>query len=236
MRRDNREKSNKGFTLVELIVVLVILAVLAAILSPALLGYIDEARNKRYFENAAVCVEATQAMFSRQYGLNGHLEPGTPVVSGAGITSNPDNDDANLDQDISNTPFAKDVLQLAGLPEGTPYFFMVAVGSNAGDLTDAEKKSMTEMDKYIVYYAIYIEKENSKPWYYYNGTWTTTNPRYNGKEGPATEIFTSRNVIKDGYPHAGLRLQYYVIANHNTKYPNSVKDPKFWNDWLKKMY
>ena len=40
------KNDNKGFTLVELIVVLVILAILAAILVPALLGYIDEARNK----------------------------------------------------------------------------------------------------------------------------------------------------------------------------------------------
>ena len=35
-------KNDKGFTLVELIVVLVILALLAAILVPALLGYIDQ--------------------------------------------------------------------------------------------------------------------------------------------------------------------------------------------------
>ena len=34
-------KEKKGFTLVELIVVLVILAILAALLIPALTGYID---------------------------------------------------------------------------------------------------------------------------------------------------------------------------------------------------
>ena len=45
----NRLKKNdkKGFTLVELIVVLVILAILAALLIPALTGYIDKARNSR---------------------------------------------------------------------------------------------------------------------------------------------------------------------------------------------
>ena len=36
-------KDKKGFTLVELIVVLVILAILAALLIPALTGYIDKA-------------------------------------------------------------------------------------------------------------------------------------------------------------------------------------------------
>lgn len=38
---------NKGFTLVELIVVLVILAILAALLIPTLTGYIDKAKEKK---------------------------------------------------------------------------------------------------------------------------------------------------------------------------------------------
>ena len=41
------KKNNKGFTLVELIVVLVILAILAAILVPTLLGYIERARSEK---------------------------------------------------------------------------------------------------------------------------------------------------------------------------------------------
>ena len=41
-----KENKKKGFTLVELIVVLVILAILAALLIPALTGYIDKAKNK----------------------------------------------------------------------------------------------------------------------------------------------------------------------------------------------
>ena len=41
------QKNKQGFTLVELIVVLVIRAILAALLVPALTGYIDRAKEKK---------------------------------------------------------------------------------------------------------------------------------------------------------------------------------------------
>lgn len=63
-----KKNNNKGFTLVELIVVLVILAILAAILVPALLGYIDRAREKQYVLNAKSFLTATQAELSSLYG------------------------------------------------------------------------------------------------------------------------------------------------------------------------
>ena len=59
---------NKGFTLVELIVVLVILAILAAILVPTLLGYIDKARSEKDFATAQSIRVATQAIIDELYG------------------------------------------------------------------------------------------------------------------------------------------------------------------------
>lgn len=70
----NKKDSNKGFTLVELIVVLVILAILAAILVPALLGYIDRAREKQYVLNAKSWLTAAQAELSSIYGEGGNLD------------------------------------------------------------------------------------------------------------------------------------------------------------------
>ena len=63
-----KKNNNKGFTLVELIVVLVILAILAAILIPALLGYIDRAREKQVTTNAEAALVAAQGKMADAYG------------------------------------------------------------------------------------------------------------------------------------------------------------------------
>jgi len=67
-----------------------------------------------------------------------------------------ESNNTNKDQDITNTRFAKDVLTLAGLPDGSPYLFMVGVGS-AYDTVGATRYgyTVTEQDKYTVYYAVY---------------------------------------------------------------------------------
>ena len=69
MKKNKILKNEKGFTLVELIVVLVILAILAAILVPALLGYIDKARRKQDVLNAREYLEAGQALLSELYAM-----------------------------------------------------------------------------------------------------------------------------------------------------------------------
>ena len=209
------KKSNKGFTLVELIVVLIILAILAALLVPTLLGYIEEARTKKYLSNAQACVEAAQSMFSEQYARNlTDIPLGDDIITPVKTTYG-----NNQDKDVTDSQFAADVLKLAGLPENSPYCFMVAVGSNAIGTTDAEA---SRTDKYTVYYAFYVESENSKPWYYYNGVWTTTNPRL----GNSSLTFSSRNVVVS----TGKRLQYYLIANNT----GMELGDAFWQ-WLKKM-
>ena len=66
--KKTRKYSKKGFTLVELIVVLVILAVMAAMLVPALTGYIEEARKKKDYNAASEVLTAAQAVVAEYYG------------------------------------------------------------------------------------------------------------------------------------------------------------------------
>ena len=61
------ENKKKGFTLVELIVVLVILAILAALLIPALTGYIDKAKNKSIVAETRQAVMAAQTLVDEAY-------------------------------------------------------------------------------------------------------------------------------------------------------------------------
>lgn len=63
----HRKKNNKGFTLVELIVVIVILAILAAILIPGLLKWIDKAKEEQYTLEARNIYLATQSEVAVEY-------------------------------------------------------------------------------------------------------------------------------------------------------------------------
>ena len=64
----NKRKKEGGFTLVELIVVLVILAILAALLIPALTGYIEKAHQKSAIAETRQLVMAAQTIYDEHYG------------------------------------------------------------------------------------------------------------------------------------------------------------------------
>lgn len=68
--RKSQLQAKGGFTLVELIVVLVILAILAALLIPALTGYIDKAKEKSAVAECRQVVMAAQTLLDEDYANN----------------------------------------------------------------------------------------------------------------------------------------------------------------------
>lgn len=69
-----KDNKKKGFTLVELIVVLVILAILAALLIPALTGYINKAKEKSITAETRQVVMAAQTLADEAYAKSSDVQ------------------------------------------------------------------------------------------------------------------------------------------------------------------
>ena len=98
--QQKRRSKKGGFTLVELIVVLVILAILAALLIPALTGYIDKAKDKTIVSETRQAVMAAQTLADEDYA-NG-------TTTGASATSSAILKLADLPDDDVATATVKD--------------------------------------------------------------------------------------------------------------------------------
>ena len=172
---------NKGFTLVELIVVLVILAILAAILVPQLLGYIDRAKQDQYMLDARNCMTAMQAVLAEQYAYDS--------VVGLNEQSNVGN---NPHGDVSwmGTPEANKVLETADVE---PYMLIVGLG-------DYQTYKDTDIHKaYTVYFVAYWPEEAKDPIFFNGSEWK--------KEYPWVKDGGNKFVVNG----ESIKLQFYFI-------------------------
>ncbi len=220
---DNR---NKGFTLVEMIIVLLILSILAAISIPALLGYIDRARTNNDILDARSCMQAVQAELTSLYAfaLSGEQEktgegigsygqenqhqasafPGCPGVN--------NNGDVEVCKD--NPELAQRILKTAG--DEPPYIFIVGLGSRKKYESEGDLKTA-----YKCYVCMYMKTKDSRPIFYNGRQWTTKYPS-NKDDAIHENIFGSNNWLKS----EKITIQYYMLADGNGKY--SVKGNSVW--------
>lgn len=77
-RKEQKQMGNKGFSLVELIVVIAIMAVLVAVLAPQFTRYVDKSRQSNDATTVAGIVNAAQsAIASPEYGIT----PDTYIIT-----------------------------------------------------------------------------------------------------------------------------------------------------------
>lgn len=96
LKMQNKRRAKGGFTLVELIVVLVILAILAALLIPALTGYIDKAKEKSIIAETRQVVMAAQTLVDEKYGTK---DTGTAITVESTADPAVTKDAANITKD-----------------------------------------------------------------------------------------------------------------------------------------
>ncbi len=107
MFKKMKENKKKGFTLVELIVVLVILAILAALLIPALTGYIDKARRKSVVAETRQVVMAAQSLIDEQYAKSETFASNTIITVDDKATT------SSIDSEGNITLAKKDIVELS---------------------------------------------------------------------------------------------------------------------------
>lgn len=203
----SERNNNQGFTLVELIVVIVILAILAAILVPALLGYIDKAKKQQDILKAKNCLTAAQTELVSLYAK------GTPLQDCVKDADKDTNKESGKVVDMifkMDSPIRRHILAAA---DDDPYMLLIGTGSY-----EAYHNTPQEHYAYTVYFVAYWPTKESDILFFDGTGWTNEYPwKADGGDNNIFEVNGQK-----------IKMQFSFIK---PAYENNLNDN--WNKGLK---
>lgn len=107
-----KEMNNKGFSLVELIIVIAIMVILIAVLAPTYLRYVERGRNSRDIQNATSIADAVQVYASDPQAPTAFVADATGTTIAFSNGADPVINGANADS-------VRNALINSGLADGT---------------------------------------------------------------------------------------------------------------------
>lgn len=144
----------KGFTLVELIVVLVILAILAALLVPALTGYIDRANEEKLQATTRQVVVAAQSVVSEAYAQSAKFNGDylTAMTREGTVTFGESDDEVRISEICELAEIAQDITKVGEDYQGKLKNGIVWIGIEYDDSGKVNRVIVSTDSKICTYY------------------------------------------------------------------------------------
>lgn len=134
MKNENTKKNNKGFSLVELIVVIAIMAVLMVVLAPAMLRYVEKSRVQKDDTAVHEVQRAVELALSDEAAVENIVGNETVSVSNGVITPSNASTMNNLMVEVGKTVTSSDVKLSSKTHKGQVYVItIVSKGSTGSD-------------------------------------------------------------------------------------------------------
>lgn len=201
-RFSSRKNLEKGFTLVELIVVLVIIAIIAAVAIPAMLGFTDDAKEKAYVTDAEEAYNAAQAVLTQLY-----------------------NDSSNQ---LDHKKRLK-ISELAGADSDNTVFNVWTAKKLEDGITLSTSENI---GSYTILYALYeTTNDGTGKYVFYNGKDWTVYDSFNDVKGVLTSYQISSETGNEKGNIIHLWPDYEKSDDFkDTAYNPITPDPEVWDD------